>query len=363
MTVAPRLLLVDDEPEVLAALRVGLRRYGFEIMTAISGEEALQLVDDHGFDVVVSDEQMPGMSGSSLLAAIRLRSPSTVRIVLTGQASLDATMAAINEASVFRFLTKPCSAAELAGCIESGLAHRTVDPEHERVADTVTFSDATSQAEVWYQPLFDASGDAAAHEALIRPNHPALAGPDQLIGAARTIEQKFELDRHVRSAIRADVAAGRVDTEIFVNLLPESLEDPMLLSDGDPLAEIAERVVLEVTERVSLDAVADVLPTLDLLRERGFAIALDDLGGGYAGLTSFVTMRPDVVKFDLDMVRDINEIPAAERVMESLVGVCRDLGIRTVAEGIESPDELSTLQRIGVDLFQGYLLAKPAPLW
>ena len=137
----------------------------------------------------------------------------------------------------------------------------------------------------------------------------------------------------------------------------------MLLRDDDPLGPIADRVVLEVTERVSLDAVADVLPTLDLLRARGFAIALDDLGGGYAGLTSFVTMRPDVVKFDLDMVRDINEIPAAERVMESLVGVCRDLGIRTVAVGIESSDELRTLQRIGVDLFQGYLLAKPAPLW
>ena len=359
----PRLLLVDDEPDLLDGLRLRLRKYDFEVMTATSGAAALELFDAHSFDAVVSDQQMPGMSGSEFLAEVHNRWPSTVRVILTGQASLDATIAAINDAHVFRFLTKPCSAAELADCLEAGLATRAVEADQDRRSGAKEFSAATASAEVWYQPLFDASGAPAAHEALIRPNHPLLAAPDQLIGAAHTIEQKFELDRRVRSAIGEDVAAGRLTTEVFVNLLPESLEDPMLVAEDDPLAPLADRVVLEITERVSLDAVADVLPTLDRLRERGFSIALDDLGGGYAGLTSFLTMRPDVVKFDLEMVRGIDASPTAERLMESMVGVCRDLGIRTVAEGIETPEELATLQQIGVDLFQGYLMAKPAPIW
>ena len=127
----PRVLCVDDEPNVLHGLRLSLRKT-CEVSTAESGEAALEVLarsntehsdtehsdieqsdTDEGaraaFDVIVSDMRMPGMDGAELLSRVRSEHPEVVRILLTGQADLDAAIAAINEAKVFRFLTKPCS--------------------------------------------------------------------------------------------------------------------------------------------------------------------------------------------------------------------------------------------------------------
>ncbi len=107
-----KVLLVDDEPHVTEALMRNLRAEPWELFTASTGREALEACKRHDFTVVVSDEQMPGMSGSSLLAEIHREYPRTVRIILTGQASVEAAIRAINEGEVYRFLTKPCKPAD-----------------------------------------------------------------------------------------------------------------------------------------------------------------------------------------------------------------------------------------------------------
>ncbi len=117
-------LCVDDEPQVLAGLRNALRKHPFTILTATSGNQALELLAGHDVEVVVSDEQMPGMAGSELLSLVRERYPETIRIILTGQASLEAAIRAINEGEVYRFLSKPCNAAELAVTIQNALQLR-----------------------------------------------------------------------------------------------------------------------------------------------------------------------------------------------------------------------------------------------
>lgn len=120
----PRILLVDDEPNVTHWLRVGLRKEPWELLTADSGEEGLEIVKTNDIHVVVSDERMPGMSGSEFLSEVRRLHPSTMRIILTGQASLEATMRAINEGEIYRFLCKPCSTDELGLAIRHALDHR-----------------------------------------------------------------------------------------------------------------------------------------------------------------------------------------------------------------------------------------------
>lgn len=117
-----RILLVDDEERVTSGLRRNLRRT-FEIETCNDPEAALDLVagQEEPFSVVVSDYQMPGINGIDFLARVRNLAPETVRIMLTGQADLDASMRAVNEGEVFRFLTKPCPSDTLAAALGSAI--------------------------------------------------------------------------------------------------------------------------------------------------------------------------------------------------------------------------------------------------
>ncbi|MEM7338699.1 MAG: response regulator [Actinomycetota bacterium] len=124
MTSKARVLCVDDEPELLASMRLNLRRF-FDITTASSGAEALGLMDaaetSPPFDVVISDMRMPEMNGAALLSELRSRYPEMPRLLLSGQADLDSAIAAINEAKVFRFLTKPCPREQIIEAINEAL--------------------------------------------------------------------------------------------------------------------------------------------------------------------------------------------------------------------------------------------------
>jgi two-component system probable response regulator PhcQ len=126
-------LLVDDEPQVLDALKRALRHEPFECLTAPSGTAAQRLLERHHVDVVISDEQMPGMSGSVLLSLVRNQYPHTIRMILSGQASLEAAVRAINEGEVYRFFLKPCNPADLAFTIQQALSHKRLEEQSRRL--------------------------------------------------------------------------------------------------------------------------------------------------------------------------------------------------------------------------------------
>jgi signal transduction histidine kinase/CheY-like chemotaxis protein len=123
-TMQPRVLFVDDEPRVTKALKRALREEPYTILTASSAREALQLLAHEPVDLVVADERMPGMPGSELLAWVCRTYPDTVRILLTGHASLETAVRAINEGGISRFLTKPCKEGELIFAIQQALQQK-----------------------------------------------------------------------------------------------------------------------------------------------------------------------------------------------------------------------------------------------
>jgi two-component system probable response regulator PhcQ len=127
------ILLVDDEPKVTDALKRALRREPYEFLTATSGVEAQQLLEREHVDVVVSDEQMPGMSGSQFLSIVRKQYPHTIRMILSGQASLEAAVRAINEGEVYRFFLKPCNPTDLIFTIQQALAHKRLEEQSRRL--------------------------------------------------------------------------------------------------------------------------------------------------------------------------------------------------------------------------------------
>jgi EAL domain-containing protein (putative c-di-GMP-specific phosphodiesterase class I) len=146
---------------------------------------------------------------------------------------------------------------------------------------------------------------------------------------------------------------------LFVNLHTRDLADETLFSAESPLARIAPNVILEITERASLDEVSDVRDRVARLRELGFRLAVDDLGAGYAGLTSFATLEPEVIKLDMSLVRDVDTNLVKRRVVAQMTTLAHDLGVLVVAEGVETLAERNMLVSLGCDLLQGYLLAKP----
>lgn len=131
------ILLVDDEDNVIKALQRALLDEPYEIHTARSGEEGCTLLVLRSFKVVISDERMPGMGGAEFLSLVRVKHPDTIRIMLTGHASLEATMRAVNSGEIYRFFTKPWDDIELKLAIRSAIEKYDLEAENRRLLRTV----------------------------------------------------------------------------------------------------------------------------------------------------------------------------------------------------------------------------------
>ena len=128
-----RVLFVDDEPNVLEGIQRTLRKQ-VELQTASSGAEALNLMRETGpFALVVSDMRMPAMNGTQFLAKVREQEPDTVRMILSGQADLADTIAAVNEGHIYRFLSKPIGPSELLRVVRDALKLKSLNEERSRL--------------------------------------------------------------------------------------------------------------------------------------------------------------------------------------------------------------------------------------
>jgi two-component system probable response regulator PhcQ len=131
------IMLVDDESNVLSALTRALLDEPYEIITATSGSQALELMEGKVIKAIVSDERMVGMQGSELLAEVKRRSPQTVRILLTGHATLDAAMQAVNVGEIYRFFLKPWDDTQLRFALMSAIEKYDLEAENRRLLATI----------------------------------------------------------------------------------------------------------------------------------------------------------------------------------------------------------------------------------
>jgi EAL domain-containing protein (putative c-di-GMP-specific phosphodiesterase class I)/CheY-like chemotaxis protein len=365
----PTVLFVDDEPEITDSLRAAMRTEPFTVVTTNSATEGLEVLRQRQVDVVVSDERMPGLGGAAFLSAVRTEFPEVGRVILTGQASVEATIAAINDAQVFRVLTKPCPVDEIVACLNELVEARRLGANGfasvaSAEAASAELDEALDAAYLAYQPIYSLDQRRIyGYEALLRTERYAVPSPAPMIEAAIRLNRHWDLDRRVCALVAADLVARPHDKLVFVNLLPESLADPWAFSETGALRPYASQVALEITERAPLESNDQLTAKLAELREQGFRLVLDDLGAGYAGLTSFVTLKPDIVKFDLELVRHVDRSETSSKLVASMVTLCQELGVLTVAEGIETRQELDHLADLGCDLFQGFGLAMPARPW
>lgn len=188
--------------------------------------------------------------------------------------------------------------------------------------------------------------------------------PGPLFSQAGAIGLLFNLDRVVReNALRA-AQSSRVPGFVFINFLPNAIYDPefclrttMAVADETGLAH--DRVVFEIVESEKFEDVAHLKRILRYYQERGVRTALDDVGSGYASLNTLAALKPDIMKLDMQLIRNIDTDTFKQSIFSGLERIARDNGILLLAEGVEREEELAFLAAHRVDLVQGYFFRRP----
>lgn len=370
-----RVLVVDDDPSLRKMLGRMLKRAAFDVTEVESGKAALAELAARRFDVVLSDIHMPDGDGLDLLRSVRRIDLDIPVILMSGKPDVQTAASAI-EFGAFRYLTKPLDIDVVEKLVRSAArAHSLARLRREaarigsggvagavdRAGLEVRFEQALERMWMAFQPIVEArTGKLYGVEALMRSREPSIPTPPALLDTATQLGRLPQLGRRVRQ-LSATALQPRPDIpQLFVNLHPTDLFDATLIDPEAPLTAIASRVILEVTERESLDTTPELVARLERLRALGFRLAVDDIGAGYSGLTSFTDLTPEIVKIDMSLVRSIHTSTVKQRTVGALCSLCHEMGTLVVGEGVETADELACLEGLGCDLLQGYLLAKPS---
>jgi EAL domain-containing protein (putative c-di-GMP-specific phosphodiesterase class I) len=356
------------------ALARQLSRSGYEVVVRNEGQAALEALREGGFELVISDIEMPALDGIELLRAVRDFDRDLPVVLITGAPAIDTATKAV-EHGAFRYLTKPFEFEQLLSTVQrASQLYRLARMKREalsvlgtgsgegadRLALEASFERALGSLWMAFQPIVWArDGSLFGYEALLRSDEPLLPHPAAMLDAAERVSGLERLGRVIRQRAAEPMQHAPAGALLFINLHPQDLTDPVLHADDTLLASMASRVVLEVTERAALEGIQDVPSRIASLRARGFRVAIDDLGAGYAGLASFALLEPDIVKLDMSLVRDVHQSPVKQKLVRSMTQLCKDLGLLVVGEGVEVMEERAALIELGCDLLQGYCVARP----
>lgn len=252
-------------------------------------------------------------------------------------------------------------------CHARMMSRREMDLSSLRLAREFATLVESGSIHMLYQPIVHfPTGRIMAWEALARgPADTPFHSPLVLFDMAEELGMLFTLERACREA--AIASAGTLDHEqkLFLNIHPRTLSDPHF-TPGKTLEALQrmglrpENVVFEITERHAIRDFSMFHKTLAHYRGQGFRIAIDDAGTGYSGLAAIAELKPDFIKVDMSLIRNIHRDPVRTALMETLVSFAEKIGAEVIAEGIETREEATKLMAIGAHYGQGYFLGRPS---
>ncbi len=364
-------LIVDDDDTFLKWCVRMIQVWEHEAVPVTTVEDALRLVRERDFDVILSDINLPGASGIEFLRAVRVHDRDVPVILMTGGPEIETARLAV-ECGAQSYLIKPLSLAELKEAIERNIhAHHELRRQrkilavseqqaHETEVLGERFQEALDGMWMAFQPIVSwSTKSVVAYEALLRTSYPVLNIPTEILAVAEKLGEVHTLGHRTRGLIAEVMAEHPELPGVFVNLHVLDLLDEQLYSTASSLYPFASHIHFEITERMAIEKIADTHDRIERLRKLGYRIAVDDLGEGYSGLNSFASLEPDAVKLDMSLIRGIEKTPTKRHMVRALASLCRELGTPLVAEGVETQAELDTLLELGADWLQGYLFARP----
>lgn len=380
-----RVMLIDDDAFQRTVIgRTLSKTLKMDVVEAADGRQALDLIADDptGFDLIVCDLDMPVMDG---LAFIRHLGPiaGQARLLLLSGCDTSLLGSALAMCRAYGVeplgaLQKPVSALALAPLLEqlepkqsNAPASRPQRPEP--ALDEILAAARKDEFEAHFQPKACASsGRIVSAEALARWRHPrfgVLPPYPYFIGQLERSGNIGEITdvmlRQAAGACREWQEHGQ-DLSVSVNLSQRLLQEDLGLAER--ISEIADhaglhpsRLILEVTETAAATDIGPILENLARLRMRGFELSIDDFGTGYSSLEQLSRVAFTELKIDRSFVCQMLARSDSRTIIASSIDMARSLGIRTVAEGVESEAEWALLKQLGCDEIQGHLMGRPMP--
>lgn len=218
----------------------------------------------------------------------------------------------------------------------------------------------TDELEIVYQPAIRLDQPGVAFvEALSRFRSQPYRGPDEWFADAVAVGLGIELEMLAFTKALEGFKSLPERSAMSINLSPKTILSSELESalSRAPL----DRIILEITEHDAVLSYPSFLEVLKPLRERGMRIAIDDTGSGYSSFRHILHLNPDIIKLDMSLSRDIDQDPARRALVSALIAFSKDVSSELVAEGVETTAELESLRRLGVNLIQGHIFARPRP--
>ncbi len=217
-----------------------------------------------------------------------------------------------------------------------------------------------------FQPIVDVGrGKVWGYEALVRGTQGESA---YTVLSQVDADNRYRFDQACR--VKAIETAARLyprgeDIRLSINFMPNAVYEPAAclrtsLTAAAKAGFPRERIMFEFTEGERIDDVSHVERIVGEYKRQGFMTAIDDFGAGYAGLNLLAKFQPDLLKIDMELIRDIHASDARQVILSGIVWIARNLGVTILAEGVETEAELQVLRAAGISLFQGYYFAKPA---
>lgn len=241
--------------------------------------------------------------------------------------------------------------------------------ENEMMRSYISLQKIISQGSIvtFFQPIVSLQDmDILGYEALTRgPEDSGFDDPEVLFSYAENTNLILELERLCRRNALKSAQALHLDRKLFLNSSARAVLDSDFTPDhiAEFVAELGldkRNVVLEITERIAIQEWDTFKKVLRQFRNHGFKIAVDDIGAGYSSLQAIAELEPDFLKFDVSLVRNINESLIKRGLLETLVALSHKIRAQLIAEGVETKLEFQTLRSLGVTLGQGYYFASPA---
>ncbi|GAW94820.1 MULTISPECIES: EAL domain-containing response regulator [Colwellia] len=349
------------------------------IVGAINGVDAIKKLSEDKFDLVFIDLEMPVMDGVELSRKIAKDKLAKSVIILSSKdpslISSIGTMAESDGLIVLGTFKKPMKINDLVNSLNRLTTHTNSNETHKiynrLVVDDIINGIKEQQITLFYQPKLTCKGLLLKGvEALARWNHPKLGivSPVEFITAAEEFGVISELTHYLFDIALKQKVQWRdhgINFHLAFNL------SPLSLADNDLAEQIYNQVirhhiepkdiVLEVTENAICGEISTAIETLAKLRLKGFKLAIDDYGTGFANAQQLSRVPATELKLDRILVDNVATRPQQLAILKSTVNLAKDLGLTTVAEGVENFDDFQLLYQLNVDLIQGYYFAKPMP--
>lgn len=217
-----------------------------------------------------------------------------------------------------------------------------------------------------FQPIVNLeNGDIAGYEALSRITlKDCPINIEELFNLASAHNKLWALEKLCRSKALEKAICKPFGTKLSLNVAANIINDPELKSGftSQKLSQYninPEDIIFEITEKNAFDALDVFISSIDHYKKQNFKIGIDDFGSGYSGLNRVCAFSPDFIKLDMNLIRDIDKDPIKKSAVSATIKFCKESGIKVVAEGVETLEELKVLIRLGADFAQGYYLARP----